>query len=231
MKRCKEFFESITKTGWIVFSLIIVLILLIIIGFLLSKKGVDLWPFNNGEINGQESEISEENEEILANVERAMQSARDSVLSVEDVLSGKYENSVESATLFVKNTKEVSVLTLIDSNKYEIEPDKSTTCGDFVSVKTRVPDRPGIINETLKAMFGDKIVTDFMPGNIVSKENPNLIFENAVLEQGVAKIYLRGEFAEIECVKENTVTSILDTVSQFQNVDEVEIYQNLQKIN
>lgn len=230
MDRCKEFFSSITKTGWIVFSSAIVLILLVIIGILLARKGVDLWPFNNGSDNLQASEVIE-NEELMANVDRAMQSAKDSVLSVEDVLDGKYGNSVESATLFVQNTTEVKVALLIDTEASGIEGDISTTCGDFTFVTTRVPDKPGIINETLTAVFADKVASDFMPGNVLSKFNSNLIFENAVLEEGVAKIYVRGEFGDTDCAKENAITSIVQTVSQFRTVNEVEIYQNLQKVN
>lgn len=230
MDRCKEFFSSITKTGWIVFSSAIVLILLVIIGILLARKGVDLWPFNNGSDNLQVSEVSE-NEELMANVDRAMQSAKDSVLSVEDVLDGKYGNSVESATLFVQNTTEVKVALLIDTEASGIEGDISTTCGDFTFVTARVPDKPGIINETLTAVFADKVASDFMPGNVLPKFNSNLIFDNAVLEEGVAKIYVRGEFGDTNCAKENAITSIVQTVSQFRTVNEVEIYQNLQKVN
>lgn len=232
MERCKEFLRNITKTGWIIISLVIVVILLVIIGILLSNKGVDLWPFNN---SSKEMVVEDEGtEQLLQELDRTMESAKDSVLSVEDVLNGKYDNSVESATLYVQNTTEVTVAVVIDNQEYEVEGLEEKECGKFALVKTRVPNNPGIINETLKAIFGDKVVTDFEPGNIIPKYHKDLVFDNAVLEEGVAKIYLRGEFSESEetsCASDLAIIQIEETVKQFETVSQVEIYQNLQKIN
>lgn len=233
MERCKEFFRNITKTGWIVISLVIVLILLVIIGVLLSKKGVDLWPFNNSK---EDNLVVDEgiNEEFMAGIENTISSSKDTVLSVEDVLEGKYNNSVASATLYVQNTTEVKVAVVIDEEQHQIEGLEQKECGKFAFVTVRVPNNPGIINETLKALFKDNVVTDFMPGNTIVKYNPDLVFDNAVLEDGVAKIYLRGDFGEVEgegCVTELAITQIEETVKQFDTVNLVEIYLNLEKVN
>lgn len=233
MEKMKEFFRNISKTGWIIISLVIVVILLIIIGVVMASRGVDLWPFNNN-VTERLAEESGEQEEFLQNFDRTLESANDAVLSVEDVLSGKYDNSFESATVYVQNTTEVQVAVVIDEEEYEIDTVDASTCGNLVFVSTRVPNKPGIINETLKAMFTDSISTDFLPGNVLANSNPSLVFDNAVLEEGVAKVYLRGEFGNkegSECVQSLTVSQIEETVKQFDTVVSVEIYQNLQKIN
>jgi len=54
------------------------------------------------------------------------------------------------------------------------------------------------------------------------------------LEEGVAKVYLRGEFGEVEgndCVGDLAITQIEETVKKFDTVVGVEIYLNLQKVN
>ena len=232
MERFKEIFINISKTGWIVISSVIVVVLLVIIGILSANKGVDLWSFNNSGDN-RELVNDDRGEELLEELDRTLQSAKDSVLSVEDVLNGRYDNSVESATLYVQNTKEVKIAVVIDSAEHEINGLEERECGKFAFVTTRVPDKPGIINETLKVMFSDNVITDFMPGNIIPKYPPGLVFDRAVLEAGVAKVYLRGEFGELEgsgCATDLAVTQIKETVEQFDTVEAVEIYQNLQKI-
>jgi hypothetical protein len=237
MRKISEFLERISKTGWIIVSLVIIVILLVIIGILLERKGVDLWPFNNGsnpEVTLKEVELGEENEDLLAQVDRALQSAEDSVLSVEDVLAGMYDNSVESATVFVQNTREVQIAVVIEETEYQIANTEETDCGKLAFVTVRVPDKPGIINETLKAIFANKIKTDFKPGNVIPLYHPGIVFDKAVLENGVAKIYLRGEFGEAEednCGKELVIKQLEATVAQFDTVNSVEIYQNLQKVN
>jgi hypothetical protein len=229
---CKDICDKISKTGWIVISLVVAVILLVVIGSLLARNGVDLWPFNNG----TSDEVSEDviGGDMNDEFEFRLQSANDAVLSAEDVFEGKYDNSVESATVFVNNTREVKVAVVIDDEKYAIDGMDELACGKFSFVLTRVPEVPGIINETLTAVFGDKVATDFTPGNIIPSTHTNLVFEKATLDDGIAKVYLRGEFAEESedsCNKTLAVTQIVETVKQFDTVSEVEIYQNLQKIN
>jgi hypothetical protein len=230
MGNMKEFFRNISKTGWIVVSLVIVVILLIIIGILSAKNGMDWWPFNNGS-DSKEWRVDSENgnENLLANVDRALQSAEDSVLSVEDVLSGAYNNDYESATVFIRNTVEIPVAVL---GTIEAEEVATSTCGEIQYVITRVPNKPGIINESMKALFSDKVNTDFEPGNVITRYHQGLVFDNAVLESGVAKIYLRGSLTEdAVCGADQVVAQIEATVKQFDTVESVEIYQNLNKIN
>jgi len=234
MERTKEFLRSISKTGWIIVSFVGAVIILLIVGVLIAKKGVDLWPFNNGIQIEEYANNNDGNEELLAQVDRAIQSANDSVLSIEDVLNGKYDNSIEAATIFENNTQEVQVAVVFDNSKYAIEGLNQTSCGKLAFVTTRVPNNPGVINETLKAIFADKVYTDFEPGNIIPAYHPDLVFDNAVIEDGVAKIYLRGEFGSSEkdnCGEALAISEIEGTVKQFETVKDVEIYQNLKKIN
>jgi len=233
MDKTKEFFKNISQTGWIIIVMVIVLILLVIVGVSLNKQEVKLVS-SDEYANDTDFIDSEVGEKLLEQIDGSFASAKDSVLSTENVSSGEYSNSIEDATLYVQKTKEVQVAVVIDEGEYIVEGLQEKECGKFAFVTTRVPNKPGVINETLKAMFADKVDTDFEPGNIIPEYHPNLVFDKAVLEEGVAKIYLRGDFAEIEenkCAKDLAINQIEETVKQFDTVVGVEIYQNLQKVN
>ncbi len=231
MQKIKDFIDSISKTGWIIVSVVVVILILLIAGFLLVKKEGSVWPFNNKPVSTEEQETQKN---LLANMGGNTDNTNDSVFSSEDVSNGKDSNSIEAANLFVKNTQEVKVAVIIDDEEYAVANSKDLSCGKLAFVSTRVSKKPGIINETLKAMFGDKIVTDFLPGNIIPKYHPNLIFDNAILENGVVQIYLRGDFSTLKngkCDISLAISQITETVKQFSGIKSVEIYQNLNKIN
>lgn len=230
MDRIKEFFGNITKTGWIIVSLAIVVVLLIIIGILSARSGSGFLFLNKVKEPTPEF-VEYGNEEILANVERAMESAKDSVLSVEDVLSGKYGNDYESATIYVRNTVEVPVAVFRSLQKQE--GGLNNVCGEIEYVITRIPSKPAVVNETLKALFSENVTTDFEPGNIIFKEHKGLIFDNATIDSdGVLEIYLRGEFNEnAVCGFNSAVSQIEYTVNKLDTVKKIEIYLNLNLVN
>lgn len=232
MEKIKDFMNSISKTGWVIVSVVFVVLILLIVGFLLVKKEGSVWPFNNKSMSVEDSKIQQEN--LLANIDVSTDKTNDSVFSSEDVANNSNDNSVEAANLFVKNTKEVQVAVVIDDEGYAVLNSKNLSCGKLAFVSVRVADKPGIINETLKAVFGDKVNTDFLPGNIIPKYHPNLIFDNAILENGVVQIYLRGDFSTLKngkCDISLAISQITETVKQFSGIKSVEIYQNLNKIN
>jgi cell division protein FtsX len=231
MEKIKNFVRNISKTGWIIISVVVVVLILTLVGILLVKRGVDIWPFNNGSSNKQEIASDKE---ALANLNNGNQSTNDSVFSAEDVMSGKYSNSVEAAKVFVDNTREVKVAVVFDEKQSEVAKNQKISCGKLTFVSARVPNKTGIINETLKAIFADRIATDFLPGNIIPKYHPNLVFDKATIENGVVQVYLKGDFSvkeEGKCGISLAVSEITETVKQFEGVKSVEIYQNLNKIN
>lgn len=231
MEKIKNFIRNISKTGWIVISVSIVVLILIVVGFLLVKNNVKIWPFN-GKVSTQENSISNKNN--IASLSNDSQSTGDSVFSVEDVMNGKYSNSVQAAKVFVDNTKEVKVAVVFDEKKFEIPDTTNLSCGKLTFVSVRVPNKSGIINETLKAIFDNKVITDFVPGNIIPVYHPNLVFDKVVAENGVVQVYLKGDFSTLKegkCGISLAVSEITETVKQFEGVKSVEIYQNLNKIN
>lgn len=231
MEKIKDFVNSISKTGWIIVGVVVIILILLITGFLLVKKEGSVWTLNKEASTGDSQEFKLDLED---NFNGNKDNTNDLVFSSEDVSRGEYDNSVEAANLFVKNTREVQVAVVIDDEKYAIANSKDLSCGKLAFVTVRVPDNVGIINETLKAVFGDKVSTDFFPGNIIPKYHPNLVFDSAILEDGVVQIYLRGDFSTLKngkCDISLAISQITETVKQFSGIKEVEIYQNLNRIN
>ncbi len=233
MEKIKEFYRNITKTGWIIILLIIAFLLFAVFGVVLSRRGIDLWPFNYNSIDIDVVEDSLNNDRFLSNLDQTMKSSKDSVLSLEDVFDGKYKNSYESATVFVRNTYEVPVAVFVDDKQLKTKNKGQLICGDLTFVVYRIPRGGAVINTTIRAIFDDKIATDFEPGNIIPKFHPNLVFDNATLENGIVRIYLKGDFGDETniCNSKMALIQITETVKKFEGVKSIEIYQNLQKIN
>jgi hypothetical protein len=221
MEKMKEFIRDISKTGWVVISLVLAIFVLVVIIVLINKKGIDLWPFGNFK---NEIENSVLDEELLSNMENTLLNEDEAVLRPSG-FSGNYGNDYETATAYVLNTTEVLVATV-----YKAPNDNS--CGSIEFVTVRVPKRSAILNQTLRALFGESVLTDFEPGNIIKTIHKDLVFDNATIENGSARIYTRGSFnEENSCNKNLAIKQIEQTAKQFDAVKEVEIYLNLVKIN
>lgn len=218
MEKVRNFLGNITQAGWIVISLVILLVALVLTGFLLSRGGVNVWPFVSNEAS--ESEINEISLEDSDFVEEAVQTA----ISVDDVLNGDYGNSVAAAAVFVQNTVPVQVAVISDQ-KFDVPIAESNDCGNVIFATTRVPKKPAILNESLVALFGGKVATDVMPGNVISN-NVDLLFERAVIENGEALISLNGTFAPGECNQANVLSQIKYTALNFDSVNSVAVFLN-----
>jgi hypothetical protein len=226
MEKIKEFYDNITKTGWIVISAVFVLILIVILVILVPQKGSDLTNLSEGDSKNTDEQITQD--------DQFMNNQAQSVLTVDEVLGGEYRNDYESATVFVQNSLDVSVAVYFEDEQESINDNGQKVCGKLTFVTTRLPKSSAIINETLKAVFANKITTDFEPGNIIPLYHPNLIFDNATIDNGVVRVYLKGDFAgnkSDNCGLSMALTQISETVKKIQGVKSVEIYQNLQKIN
>ena len=215
MNRIKTLIGQITKQGWVTIISIIgtVIIIALIIWLFLPKQTEQI-----EEITEQESEEIE-----------FIDNATEALFTREDVLNGRYQNDVQGATMYVRNTKEVQVAVVME----DIEDDSSNLCGQIAFVKTRVAG-PAVLTNSIIALFNDSINTDFNPGNIIPKYHQNLSFDRAIIQNGTAKIYLKGTFSGAHdswCDSDLAIAQIVQTAKQFETVDVVEIYQNNVKVN
>jgi hypothetical protein len=217
MENVKDFLSNITRAGWIVVSLVIALIVLVLSGFLLARN--DAWPFIASE-RGVDSREDIADEEFI-------NQAIETTLSVDGVINGQPDNSFEAAEILVQITEPVQVA-VVSERDFEGLTVESGVCGNIIYATVRVERKPAILNESLIAMFGDKIATDVMPGNVVPRNN-NLLFEKAVIENGEALIFLNGSFSGDECQVQNTINQIKFTALNFSTVNSVAIFLNGQE--
>lgn len=217
MTKIKELIEKITKKGWII-SGVLVLILIII--------GATVWPFQifKKEVVIEKKDIQTEeitSEEI------------DGIFTKEDVLRGEYKNDAQSATTYVSNTQEVQIAVVADKSVQEVlKNTKEISCGHITFVTARVAG-PAVLTNSLKALFENKVVTDFAPGNIIPTYHPKLTLKDVVIDNGVAKIYLEGNFdGEHDgwCDASLALAQITETAKVFPSVQSVEVYQGVEKI-
>jgi hypothetical protein len=79
-------------------------------------------------------------------------------------------------------------------------------------------------------MFETKDNFGYMPGNYVAS-NTNLTFDKAVIENGVAKVYLNGDVGPLggSCDNPRLQIQVEEAALQFNTVNSVEIYVNGEK--
>lgn len=170
-----------------------------------------------------ESQIVNQNEEGVTIVQ-----VESTELTREDIVNGQYRNDVRSATTYVQNTQEVQVAVVIE----EKDSENNESCGQITFIKTRVVG-PAVLTNSLNALFNNTISTDFNPGNIIPKYHSNLSFERAVINQGVAQIYLAGTFSGSNnawCDSDLAIAQIVETAKGFSTVNSVEVFQNGVKV-
>lgn len=217
MTKIKELIQKITQKGWII-SGIIVLALII--------TGVTVWPL---QIFKKDS-IAEKTE---SKTEETVAQATEQLLTKEDVVNGKYKNDAESAETYVNNTQEVQIAVVADKSAQEVLGNTTKiSCGHIAFVTARVAG-PAVLTNSLKALFENKVVTDFAPGNIIPTYHPKLILKDVVIDNGVAKIYLEGNFGGEHdgwCDASLALAQITETAKVFPSVTSVEVYQGVEKI-
>lgn len=203
--------------------LIIGLILIVLIGVgllfrnnVINQQALSFLPF----VNNQE-EKSEYSEQIIENLQKALEE-QNSDNSDENSANANYlkENWQETKFDYVY----IAVLSNPDLFDYE---GNFYGCQDEIAM-VEVPIFPtkAILNAALQSLFIHKNDFGFEPGNFVGKQD-NLKFENAVIENGVAKIYLTGEVVfNGVCDNPRLETQINATAKQFDTVKDVEIYLN-----
>lgn len=104
-------------------------------------------------------------------------------------------------------------------------------CGDeIVWVTQKIVPTPAILNTTLRAMFNGPDL-EYKPGNFLAGQD-NINFVEARIKNGVAEIYLTGEFDfKDKCDSSRMFSQIDLAATQFSTVNNVDIYLNSEKIN
>jgi spore germination protein GerM len=224
MNRIKEIISTITVKGWVVIGIIG---LVVIAGVVFYVKNPTTWPLS---IFSKKEEVQEQNTESL---EQVQATTEESTLTKEQIAQGKYLNDIASATAYVNNTQEVKVAVVMSDASSLSKDEKKKSCGSITFVMHRVTGS-AVLTQTLKAMFAGTVQTDFTPGNIIPTYHPDLTLTNVIIENGVAKIYLGGNFDGSHdgwCDASLAIAQITETAKGFDTVSSVEIYQGDKKIN
>jgi hypothetical protein len=122
---------------------------------------------------------------------------------------------------------QVRIPVLSSSPLFDYQGGKTAGCGDQIIwvVEDVDPTRSPIIT-SIEMMFDSEKDYGFEPGNFLASQNA-LSFNEVILENGIAKIYLEGEFTtEGECDLPRQFIQLEEVALQYYSVDEVEIYLN-----
>ncbi len=222
MNKIKELIGSITKKAWIISGIVLLVIVLL---------GLTVWPYNKFLSLVIRKDFANEN--TNSEVKEFVQEATQSVFTKDNVLKGEYKNDVSSATTYVQNTQEVQIAVVIDEAGQKVLGDTTkVSCGHVAYVTTRVA-YPAVLTNSLKALFEDKVQADFLPGNIIPSYHPDLTLQKVMIDNGVAKVYLGGNFSGKKdgwCDASLAVAQIVETAKTFPNITSVEVYQGDKKI-
>ncbi|MEY4440521.1 MAG: hypothetical protein RLY49_147 [Candidatus Parcubacteria bacterium] len=218
MNKIKELIRSITKKGWIISGIVLLIVIIL---------GLTVWPLSIfGKRERSSLEIDKKTEEFVQDVTAQ-------VFTKENVMNGEYRNDVEGATTYVRNTQEVQVAVVADAAAQKVlEDTKKVSCGQIAFVTTRVA-YPAVLTNTLKALFENKVAADFTPGNIIPLYHPDLTLQKVMIDSGVAKVYLGGSFNGEKdgwCGASLAIAQIVETAKTFPNVSSVEVYQGDKKV-
>jgi len=217
MKKIQEMIEGVEKSTWIIGGTVVLILIIL---------SVTVWPFSLFKKEKNTMEINSETKEFVAQ-------ATEKVFTKENILRGEYQNDVRGATTYVNSTQEVRVAVVVDEQaKKVIGETQEVSCGHIAFVTTRVVG-PAILTNTLKAIFADKVATDFTPGNSIPSYHPELTFESVSIQDGVAKIYLGGNFSGAHsgvCDASLAIAQLVETAKTFPNIVTVEVYLSGQKI-
>lgn len=210
--------DKITKRTWIISGAGALIVIIL---------GLTIWPFSI--IDFKKETAKETNTPI----EVAAEDGVEGVFTKDNVARGEYRNDTQGAQVYVDNTQEVQIAVVADQNAQAVSGNsKQVSCGNIAFVTKRVAG-PAVLTNSLKALFENKVESDFLPGNIIPSYHPELTLEKVVIESGVAKIYLGGNFSGAKdglCDASLAIAQISETAQTFAGVTSVEIYQGDKKV-
>jgi hypothetical protein len=218
MNRIKEMIGNITKQTWIISGGVTLIIVIL---------GLTVWPFSIIDFKKETAKTDDTKSEVVSEDET------EAVFTKDDVVRGEYRNDIAGAQVYVDNTQEVQIAVVADKAAQEILGNtKKVSCGNIAFVTKRVVG-PAVLTNSLKALFENKVEADFVPGNIIPTYHPELTLEKVMIDAGVAKVYLGGNFSGTKdgwCDASLAIAQIVETAKTFDGVTSVEVYQGDKKV-
>ena len=102
-----------------------------------------------------------------------------------------------------------------------------TSCGEEIAwVTTKVAPTRAVLNATIREMFTTDRDLGFEPGNVIAHQG-EVTFEDARINNGIAKIYLKGQFSfNNECDALKPLIQLEESALQFDTVNTVQIFSD-----
>lgn len=141
--------------------------------------------------------------------------------------------SVVGAVNSVQNQEnKVKIALLASPDLFDYKNHPILGCDALVFAQAEVPKTPKILNATLDLLFNDDFDYGFPPANFIASTQKDLKFDSAVIENGVAKVFLTGLITvdDQKCDKNRIIYQIEETAKQFKTVKTVEIFLNGEKL-
>jgi hypothetical protein len=202
------------KSKKVIIISFVVVLLLILTGsvFAISKMDIDLKSniANIAEVFKRDEKVSDEGD-LPLNIE-----IKDSsVKTVPAVVSGGK-----------KTVEKVKLALLASPDLFDYRNNEVVGCDALVFAQAEIPATPKVLNSTLALLFTDKFDYGFPPANFISSTQKDLSFDFAIIENGVAKVFLKGEttIENATCDEDRIGYQIRETSKQFPTVKTVEIY-------
>jgi len=242
MKRFKEYMNEMTTQGWITFATIALLLIIIVTGGIFYYvKNPQAWPMalfgeKNESVKEKKIVVKSRDTQTDAQTLELINRAADAAFSTDTAntsapVQTMTQGSAQSVS-YQAQKEEVKIALIMAKNEYDVTNVISGTCGDVYMVTAFVPG-PTVLTNSIKALFGNKIYGDFLPGNIIPTYHPDLFFKDVVITNGVAQIYLLGSFetGENTCKTELALAQLRETAQYYPNVTAAQIYLNGQRID
>lgn len=196
-----------------VFITIIVLAVAVLAGslFVAFKKDLFSFDFIKSAFVFSDKEENENNNEIVENTA---------------LVSGAVDNNIVN----YNSTETVRLAILANPDLFDYQNQPVLGCDAIVYARVDINKTPKILNATLSTLFNDDFDYGFLPANFISTQK-DLDFDYALIENGIAKVFLKGKVGPIEseCDQTRIQNQITETAKQFNTVKSVEIYLNGEK--
>jgi len=126
----------------------------------------------------------------------------------------------------------VRVADLANPDLFDFANETVRGCDVVVMAKKNITPTPKILNAALSTLFTETFDYGFTPGNFIATQK-DLAFESAVINGGVASVYLTGKVGPIAgvCDVPRIETQITETALQFGTVSSVNIFLNGEPLN
>lgn len=148
------------------------------------------------------------------------------------VINDSKVNSSVAGVSVKSSVEKVKLALLASPDLFDYKNNKKIGCDALVFAEAEIPATPKVLNATLELLFNDDFDYGFPPANFISSTQNKLDFDYAVIENGVAKVFLKGEMTieDDSCDKDRIENQIKETALQFSTIKSVEIYLNGSKI-